>query len=76
MAKKRVDPLVQFGATLAAMRHEVGLTQEALSQKAGLHRTYIGSLERGERNPTVTTLLKLATGLSCPPSDLLRRSFK
>lgn len=75
MPKKRAEPLAQFGAALAAFRHELGLTQEDLSHRAGLHRTYIGSLERGERNPTVTTLLKLAEGLSCPPSELLRRSF-
>jgi transcriptional regulator with XRE-family HTH domain len=75
MRQNRTDALRQFGQALAVFRQEVGLTQEQLAHRAELHRTYIGSLERGERNPTVTTLLKLADALACPPSELLRRSF-
>jgi transcriptional regulator with XRE-family HTH domain len=75
MARNREQALRKFGRSLVALRHEAELTQEELAHQAALHRTYIGSLERGERNPTVTTLLKLADALSCPPSELLRRSF-
>lgn len=45
------------------MRRSAGLSQEELAHRSGLHRTYVGSVERGERNPTVTTLLTLAKGL-------------
>ena len=74
-SQDRTKSLLKLGKTLAQLRREAGLTQEDLAHRADLHRTYIGSLERGERNPTVTTLLKLAKALSCNPSELLRRSF-
>jgi transcriptional regulator with XRE-family HTH domain len=76
MAQQRERVLRKFGISLADMRHEAGLSQEALAHASGLHRTYIGDLERGARNPTVTTLLSLAKGLRCPASELLRRPFE
>lgn len=75
MATSRDTTLRKFGRTLATLRHDAELTQEQLADRAQLHRTYIGSLERGERNPTITTLLKIADALACPPSELLRKSF-
>jgi transcriptional regulator with XRE-family HTH domain len=62
------------GVAIAARRRELGLTQEQLAELSGLHRTYIGSVERGIRNPTVVSLERIATGLSCRPSDLLREA--
>ena len=55
-----------IGQKLRACRRECGMTQENLAEKAGLHPTYIGQVERGEKNLTVSTLEKLldAMGLS------------
>lgn len=47
------------------------MTQEHLAQASRLHPNYIGDLERGERNPTLLTLLALCKGLDCSASDLL-----
>jgi transcriptional regulator with XRE-family HTH domain len=51
-------------------RHELGLSQEALAQKAGLHRTYVGSIERGEQNPSFETLMRLIGALEISLSEL------
>ena len=75
MPLERTEALKKFGAALAVRRKEAGLSQEALADRARLHPNYIGDLERGERNPTVMTLLALAEGLKCSPSDLLREPF-
>ena len=61
----------QFGANLARCRKRVGISQEALSFLASLHRTAIGQLERGERIPRIDTLIKLAGALGVSPADLL-----
>jgi transcriptional regulator with XRE-family HTH domain len=68
---EREITLKRFGASLAGARHHAGLSQEQLADRSGLHRTYIGGLERGQRNPTVITLLALAKGLGRSPGDLL-----
>ena len=59
------------GTAIAARRRGSGLSQEQLAERSGLHRTYIGAVERGIRNPTITSLARLARGLACQPSDLL-----
>jgi transcriptional regulator with XRE-family HTH domain len=56
--------LKDFGDHLRKIRIEQRLSQEQLSEKSGLHRTYLGGLERGERNPTLTTLNKIAQALN------------
>jgi len=48
------------------------LSQEALADLSGLHRTYIGSIERGERNVSIDNIGKIANALSINPADLLR----
>ena len=52
-------------------RQDAGLSQEALADKCDLHRTYIGAIERGERNLTVNTLAKVAEALGCTAIALL-----
>ncbi len=61
----------QFGANLARCRKRAGISQEALSFLASLHRTAIGQLERGERIPRIDTLIKLAGAFGVTPSELL-----
>jgi transcriptional regulator with XRE-family HTH domain len=60
-----------FGANLARLREDSGVTQEELSFRASLHGTEIGLLERGGRLPRIDTLAKLAGALGVPPSSLL-----
>ena len=65
------DVLARFGARLRAARLRRGLSQEKLSEKAGLHRTFVGLTERGEPNVTLTTITKLAIALETEMSDLM-----
>lgn len=59
------------GRNLRAYRAEHGLSQEAFADMVGVHRTYMGGLERGERNLTLQTLERLAEVLSVDPIQLL-----
>jgi transcriptional regulator with XRE-family HTH domain len=59
-----------IGKTIRTLREKLNLSQEAFADMAGLHRTYIGSLERGERNPSIETLSRVARALSVPLKDL------
>jgi len=65
------EKLLIFGNHLRELRLTRGMTQEALGDRAGLHPTYIGGIERGERNLGLSNLLKLATALDVQPSILL-----
>jgi transcriptional regulator with XRE-family HTH domain len=69
-------PTVQkeLGQRIRAMRRKKGMTQEDMADRCGLHWTYIGGLERGERNPTLTTMQKIALGLNIPLRDMLDRN--
>jgi transcriptional regulator with XRE-family HTH domain len=60
-----------FAANFRRVRKQVGISQEALAFRAGLHRTEIGLLERGERVPKIDTLIKLAAALEVKPGVLL-----
>jgi transcriptional regulator with XRE-family HTH domain len=57
---------------LRQVRQDKGLTQERLGELAGLHRTYISLLERGQRTPTLDVLFRLAESLGVSASDLVR----
>jgi transcriptional regulator with XRE-family HTH domain len=63
----------QFGLEVKRRRMDLGLTQEEFAGLSGLHRTYISGIERGDRNPTLDIILRLALALSCAPGDLLPR---
>ena len=62
---------LSFGRRLRACRMRTYITQEALADRSGLHRTEIGLLERGHRVPRVDTLLRLAAALAVEPAELL-----
>ena len=55
--------LAQFGAHLRELRQQRGLSQERLAELAGLHRTYLGGIERGERNVSLINLVAIANAL-------------
>jgi transcriptional regulator with XRE-family HTH domain len=60
----------RVGANLRRLRQERGFSQEAFADHLGYHRTYIGGVERGERNLTLATLERLADQLDVDPVDL------
>lgn len=60
------------GENLKAYRKERGLSQEAFAQVLDVHRTYMGGLERGERNLTLKALERIAEKIDVDPLDLLR----
>jgi transcriptional regulator with XRE-family HTH domain len=61
-----------FGERVRARRQRLGLSQEALAERAGLHWTYVGSIERGQRNVALLNILKLAGALEVDAATLLR----
>lgn len=63
--------LEKFGQKMQKVRQSKDITQEELAARLGMHRTYIGLIERGERNPTIRTLYKIAKTLKVPASELL-----
>lgn len=67
------DPKIaaRFGANLRRARADAGISQEEVSNRAGLHRTAIGLLERGERMPRLNTITKLAGVVEVPLAVLL-----
>ena len=60
-----------FGATVERLRKATHLTQEQLAGAAGLTTNYVSDIERGKKVPSLTTILRLADGLSVAPADLL-----
>jgi transcriptional regulator with XRE-family HTH domain len=60
----------RFGQRIRALRLAKGFTQESLAAAAGLHPTYIGGIERGERNVGLDNIIKLANALAIPPSEI------
>ena len=63
--------LTDLGARIRGLRLAAGLSQEELADSAGLHRTYVGSVERGERNITVVNLWALADALAVSAARLV-----
>lgn len=61
-----------LAANLRRLRTKLGLSQEKFAERCGLHRTYIGAIERGERNVTLKTLGHIAESLGVTPLDLLK----
>jgi transcriptional regulator with XRE-family HTH domain len=67
-----MDELNQFGEKVRAIRTKKGLSQEELAELAGLHRTYISSLELGKRNVSLINIHALAKALGVSPDKLLK----
>ena len=63
--------LIKFGQKVRAERQKQGLSQEELAEKAGVHRTYIGMIERGEKNITLLNIEKIAKALNIPLDKLM-----
>jgi transcriptional regulator with XRE-family HTH domain len=66
--------LLPLGRVLAEVRRDRELTQEQLSEATGVHRNYIGGIERGERSPTVETIAVLADALDVTLGELFTRA--
>lgn len=60
-----------LGERVRARRRELGLSQEAMAHQIGIHWTFLGQVERGQRNLNLHNLLKLARGLGVEPGDLV-----
>ena len=64
----------EMGNVIRAMRIEKAWSQEALSFESGLHRTYIGAVERGEKNLTIKNLVRIAVALGVTASTILEKA--
>lgn len=65
-----------FGSELRAARVRAGLTQLGLAERCGLDRTYISLLERGLRQPSITTVLQVAEAIGIEPTRLIDQTWK
>lgn len=70
--KSKQDPRTQFGKRLRKLRHDAGLSQEALAYVAELDRSYVGGVERGEYNISLLNICALAHALGASPDELLK----
>jgi transcriptional regulator with XRE-family HTH domain len=68
---KKDIPAKKFGATIRRLRESEGISQEELAARCGLHRTYVGSVERGERNISLRNIVRIARALRQQPGTLL-----
>lgn len=73
MARRARDEKVaaEFGQRLRSLRQEAGLSQERLAEVAGVHRTYVGHVERGETTPTLYSIVRFAAALDRDAADLV-----
>lgn len=69
--QKKPKECVQFGIAVRELRKQRNFSQEEFADAVGIHRTYIGGIERGERNPTLTTINRIAAALDVTASELL-----
>lgn len=68
-----MDMTEEIGLRIRKYRKELKLTQEALSKKCGLHSTYIGQIERGEKNPSIESIFKICKALSLNITTLFEK---
>lgn len=65
--KRKIGQAVQW------LRQDLGVSQEELAERAGIHRTYLGDIERGNRNPALVNICRISVALEVKPSDLFKR---
>lgn len=70
--KRAILPLKSFGIRVREIREQIGLSQEELAILAGLDRSYLGGVERGERNISLINIYRIAKALDVPASQLLQ----
>lgn len=63
-----------FGAAVRALRMERGIAQESLAHQAGIERSHMGKIERGEHMPTLAIIFKIASALECSTAVLMSRT--
>lgn len=71
---KSVKKRIQFGVTIRELRGDLGYSQEKFATKCGLHRTYMGGIERGERNLALDNIIRIAAALDMKASELFERA--
>ncbi|KAF5040743.1 helix-turn-helix protein [anaerobic digester metagenome] len=67
--------LIALGTTIRQVREALGWSQEQLAERVELHRTYIGGVERGERNLCLLNILAIAEAMGISPGKLIDRAF-
>jgi DNA-binding XRE family transcriptional regulator len=72
-ARRQQTHRTRLGRAVRSLRAEQAMSQERLGLCSGLHRNYVGAIERGEINPTFRVLLQLSDGLERPLSDIITR---
>ena len=72
MQPKQTDPRIAFGKAVRRLRQRRGISQESLAELAGIHRTYIGDVERGTRNLALVNMTRIAEALGLRLSGLIR----
>lgn len=72
MLMESANPRLLFGKRLAEIRRERGWSQEKLALESGLARSYLGGVERGQRNIAVVNICRLAQALGVEPAELMR----
>jgi transcriptional regulator with XRE-family HTH domain len=70
-SEQYADVLVRLGAAIRAARKQDAISQESLADLAGIDRSHMGKIERGERNVSILNVVRIAAALRCKPSDLL-----
>lgn len=68
---ERSQAHVAFGSAIRRLRAVRAISQEELGNRSGLHRTYVGGIERGERNPSFANIVKIADALEVEASELI-----
>ncbi|HEY8582340.1 MAG TPA: helix-turn-helix transcriptional regulator [Capillimicrobium sp.] len=71
---QRSQASAALGRAVRDLREAAGLSQEELGFRSGMHRTYVGGIERGERNPSWMNIVRIAQALSVPPAQLVERA--
>jgi len=76
MAETKSDESIAFGQAVREARKSLGLSQDEFAEISELHRTYVGGIERGERNPTLSSIWKIAHALQILPEVLIANAHK